>query len=230
MSVSVAEKLFTIYGVVGERLNALLEMTKGARSRGWLRGFRGVVPHWFEDLVLLERDASSMQEVATRVVPGILQTEDYARAVLQGGIVGLDVDSLVQARLARAEVLDRPLPPEYWVVLCESVLQCQIGGRDVMGLQLDHLVEQAQRPNITMQVLPNSHGAHPSMNNPFTILGFDLAPDFSVVYMDYLTGSLYRDDPDEVAQYHRAYRHIIKAALPEDQSIEIIKVRMKELS
>ena len=189
-----------------------------------------MVPEWFEDLVALEGDASAIQELALHYVPGLLQTEDYARAILQAGILGLDVEGLVKARLARASILDRVPPPEYWVVLCESAVDCLVGGREVMHEQLKHLAAMAQRPHITVQVLPNSHGAHPSMTTPFVLLNFDLAPNFSVVYFDYLTGSLYRDEPHEVDQYHRAYRHLIKAALPEDQSYRLIASRLRDLS
>lgn len=132
--------------------------------------------------------------------------------------------------MARADILSRDNPPEYWVVLCESALHCLVGGPDVMREQLEHLAVMAQRPNITIQVLPDAHGAHPSMATPFVILGFDLAPDFGVVYLDYLTGSLYMDEPGEVDQYHRAYRHLIKAALPEEPSVELITRKAKELS
>ncbi len=230
ISVPAAEKLLGIYGVEGDRLAALLDLARSARRRGLVTtGQRGVVPSWFSELVALEREASAVQALALRAVPGYLQTERYARAVLQAGIIGTDVEQLVQARMARAEVLDRDDPPEYWVILCESVLQCQVGGPDVMREQLQHLIEVAQRPSVTVQVLPNRHGAHPSMATPFILLSFDLAPDFGVVYMDYLTGSLYRDEPAEVDQYHRAYRHLIKAALPEDQSLALIAATAKDL-
>lgn len=224
-----AKALLTLYGVEGDRLEALLDLAKGARIRGWLKGFKGVVPIWFEDLVALERDASAIQELTLRVMPGVMQTERYARAVLRAGILGMDVEAQVRARLSRATILDGEKPPEYWVVVCESVLDCLVGGEDVMREQLQHLAELAQRPRITIQVLPNRQGAHPSMGAPFTLLDFDLAPDFSVVYLDYLTGSLYRDEPHEVEQYRRAYRHLIKAALPEDQSLQLITSRAKDL-
>lgn len=227
-SVPVAKALLELFGVERTKLDALLDLVKGARARGWLKGFKGVVPTWFEDLVALERDASTIQELALHAIPGIMQTERYARAVLQAGILGLDVEGVVKARLARAEILRQEKPPEYWVVLCESALDCVVGGPDVMREQLEHLAELAQHPHITIQVLPNSHGAHPSMTSPFIMLDFEIAPDFGVVYLDYLTGSLYRDEPHEVERYRRAYRHLIKSALPEGQSLQLITARAKE--
>ncbi len=232
ISVLAAKSLLTVYGVEGERLDALLDLARGARSRGWLKGlkgFRGVVPQWLEDLVTLESDATRLHEYATRVVPGYLQTERYARAVLTAGIPGAEIDQHVQARMARA-ILDRDNPPEYWLVLCESALRVLVGGRDVMREQLEHIAAVAQRPNVTIQVLPDDHGAHMNMSIPFIVLSFDQAPEFSVVYVDYPTGSLYRDEPEEVDEYHRVYRHVIKAALPDTRSLELIARRAKELT
>lgn len=230
ISVLAAKSLLTVYGVEGERLEALLELAKGARSRGWLKGFKGVVPHWLEDLVALESDASRVNEYATRVVPGYLQTERYARAVLSAGIPGANVEQHVKARMARAKILDREKPPEYWLVLCESALRVLVGGPDVMREQLEHIAEVAQRPNVTIQVLPDDHGAHHNMSIPFIVLRFDIAPAFGVVYMDYPTGSLYRDEPDEVDEYHRAYQHMIKAALPDSRSLDLINRLAKDLT
>jgi transcriptional regulator with XRE-family HTH domain len=230
MNMASAEKLLRVYGVDDERLAQLLEVVRASRRRGGLTGVRGVVPTWLEDLVALERDASTVQELAIRVVPGYLQTEDYARAVLSAGLIGADVERHVRARMERARLLDRPEPPEYWLVIAESALQVQVGGPEVMRKQLERIVEIAQRPNVTIQVLPDSHGAHVCMHTAFIVLSFAIAPEFSVVYMDYPTGSLYRDEPAEVEHYHRAYRHLIKAALPDAQSLELIEQRARDLS
>lgn len=231
ISVLAVEKLLQVYGVDDQdKTAALIDLAKEARRRGWLKGIRGVVWPPLEDLVALERDASKIEEFALAVVPGQLQTERYARAVLQGGMLGTDVEQHVQARLDRAAALfDRDDPPEYWVIFRESVLQCVVGSREVMREQLHHLAAMGQRPHITLSVIPNSHGAHPSMTSWFAILSFDLAPDFGVVYLDYPTGSLYRDDPAEVGRYHRMYQHLIKKALPEEQTLDLIAKTAKDL-
>lgn len=231
VSVPVCTALLGAYKLEDDEKRAvLLELAKGGRRRGWLREWKGIIPEWLEDLVALERDAAAMQELALHFVPGLMQTERYARAVLQAGIVGLDVESHLRARLARAAVLDRDPAPEYWVVLCEPVLHLQVGGREVLAEQLTHLAELAQRPNITVQVLPYTAGAHPSMTTPYVVLEFGaLAPDLGVVYLDYLTGSLYRDEPAEVDQYQRAFRHLIKTALSESQSLDLITKRAQDL-
>ncbi|GIG61793.1 transcriptional regulator [Longispora fulva] len=230
MSIPVAEKLLTLYGEKQPRLGQLLELVKASRRRGGGQGLRGIIPTWFEDLVALERDASTVQQFALRVVPGYLQTERYARAVLSGGLIREDVERHVQARMARTLLLDGDEPFEYWVVLCESALRVLVGGRDVMREQLEHVAEMARRPNVTIQVLPDSHGAHASMNTEFQVLSFAIAPEFAVVYMDYPTGSLYLDVPTEVEPYHRAYTHLIKAALSDVQSLDMIKARAEELT
>jgi transcriptional regulator with XRE-family HTH domain len=216
----VAEKLFRHYGLDGDELHELLRLAAESRKRGWLREFTGRVPTWLEDLVALERDASQINEFAIRVIPGLLQTAGYARAVIERGVdvVPDRIGPAVEARLSRAEIFDRGEPPHYWAILCESALRCRVGGPAVMAEQLQHLVEMAKRPHITIQVLPDAYGAHPSMVNPFVLLRFDLAPQYGVVYTDYLTGSLYRDDPPEVELHDRAYRHLIKAALSEEDS------------
>ncbi|HEX6514927.1 MAG TPA: helix-turn-helix transcriptional regulator [Nocardioidaceae bacterium] len=216
-------QLLTTYGVQGDRLDELLDLARQARRRGRLRGVQGTVWPPLENLIALERDASSIQELALVAVPGVLQTERYSRAVLAAGDLGADVDQHVKARMARAAAMfDRAEPPRYWVVMRESVLDSAVGGAEVMAEQLDHLAAMAHQRHITVQVIPNSHGAHPSMSGWFSLMRFDIAPEFGVVYTDYLTGSVYRDEPDEVARYADAFERLVAAALPAAQSVEMI--------
>jgi transcriptional regulator with XRE-family HTH domain len=229
MTVHVAEKLFSYYGVGGEQLEWMLELVRGSRKRGWLKDFTGVVPNWFEGFVALERDASKLYELAIHVVPGAFQTEAYAHAIMKSGLSTTNLDEAVQARMKRSKVFQREHPPEYWAVICESALRCVVGSPKVMADQLHHLIDMSKTPNITIQVLPNSAGAHPSMVCPFLLLRFDLAPHYGVVYMDYLSGSIYRDDPQEVDLYDTALRHLIKAALPETSSRTMMANIAKEL-
>lgn len=230
MTVHVAEKLFKYYGVEGSQLESLLELVRGSRKRGWLKDFTGRVPDWFEGLVALERDASQLYELAIHVLPGLLQTEAYARNVMLAGLKTANVDEATQVRIKRAEIFEAQEAPEYWAVLCESSLQCMVGGPKVMKEQLQHLLDLAGRQNITIQVLPNSAGAHPSMVNPFLLLRFSIAPHYGVAYMDYLTGSIYRDEPDEVELYDRAFRHLIKNAITEKASKDLIGRIAKDLN
>lgn len=229
MSNPVAEKLLTIYGVDAERQAELLDLVKRSRKRR-PRGYeRAVVWEPVEDLIALERDAATIQAVVLQAVPGVLQTEAYARAMLSHGALGADVvEDHVQARLGRATILDRE-DLRYWVVVHEAALRCAVGGTAVMREQLEHLCEVAKRRNVTVQVLPDSAGEHPAVAGSFTILRFTIAPEYGVVYHDYLTGALYLDEPEEVAQYDDAYLHLIKMALSEKASLAFIKKLSREL-
>jgi transcriptional regulator with XRE-family HTH domain len=218
-----ARTLLTVYGVEGDQLEELVDMVKASRRRrGLLRGFKGTVQAWLEELVALERDATSIRQWSISL-PGYLQTRAYARAILQGGILGLDVEAQVDARMERAELLNRDDAPDYSVVMSESVIRCRVGGSKVIKEQLDHLARMAQRPHVRIQVLLDSHGEHPAMNTEFLTLGFAVAPRFRVAYLDYLTGSLYMDEPEEVAKYEEAYERLTRVALGERESLRVIE-------
>jgi transcriptional regulator with XRE-family HTH domain len=230
MSHLLADKLLDIYGVEEDRKVELLDLAKRSRRRRPRGEVRPTVWEPVEDLIALERDASTIQAVAIQPVPGMLQTEKYARAMLGRGKLGADVvEDHVQARLARAALLDGGEPVQYWAVLHEAVLRCAVGGAETMREQLAHIIELAGRSNITIQVLPSEAGAHPAISGPFYILRFPIAPEYGVVYHDYLTGALYLDEPEEVAQYDDAYLHLIKMALSEQASLRFIKKLSQEL-
>jgi transcriptional regulator with XRE-family HTH domain len=230
MSHLLADKLLDIYGVEEDRKVELLDLAKRSRRRRPRGEVRPTVWEPVEDLIALERDASTIQAVAIQPVPGMLQTEKYARAMLGRGKLGADVvEDHVQARLARAALLDGGEPVQYWAVLHEAVLRCAVGGAETMRQQLAHIIELAGRSNITIQVLPSEAGAHPAISGPFYILRFPIAPEYGVVYHDYLTGALYLDEPEEVAQYDDAYLHLIKMALSEQASLRFIKKLSQEL-
>jgi transcriptional regulator with XRE-family HTH domain len=230
MSNPVAEKLLTIYGVDEEQQAELLDLVKRSRRRRPKGEAKAAIWEPVEDLIALERDASKINEVAIQPVPGLLQTEAYARAMLGRGKLGADVvEDNVQARLARASILSGVFPVEYWAVIHESVLRCAVGGSETMAAQLAHIAELSKRPNITVQVLPDSAGAHPAISGPFMVLRFPIAPEYGVVYIDHLTGANYLDEPEEVAQYDDAYLHLIKMALSEQASVRFIKKLSQEL-
>ncbi|THV41639.1 helix-turn-helix domain-containing protein [Glycomyces buryatensis] len=230
MSNPVAEKVFAVYGVDAERNAELLDLVKRSRKRRPKGEERAVVWEPVEDLIALERDASIIREVAIQPMPGMIQTERYARAILGRGKLGADVvEDHVQARLSRATIVTGDGHVEYWVVLHEAALRCAVGGAETMRDQLAHLAELSKRPNITIQVLPDSAGAHPALSGPFKLLRFPIAPEYGIVYLDYLTGADYLDEPEEVAQYDDAYLHLIKMALSEQASLAFIKKLSKEL-
>ena len=222
--------LLELYGVQGDELAAVLEIAKNARKSGWQRKYASALPSWFKTYVGLESDADLHWEYEIQLIPGLLQTEAYARAVLEAGAVvstkPVDIDRQVELRAQRQRILEREKPFEYWVVLSEAALYKEIGGRAVMAEQLRHVLITAKKPGVTVQVLPFSHGAHPAMTASFALLSFDDVPG-SIVYLDYPTGSIFLDEADdlqrqEVLQYSASFRHLTATAMPPAQSAKLI--------
>lgn len=223
----VAKILFTYYDVSGPELETLLELVKGSRKRGWLKELRDVVPEWFSEYICLEQDASHIKEFCLATIPGYLQTEDYAHHILSRGSSTSDIKENVKVRQTRNTYLRSDDAGDFHVILKETVLRTLVGGPAVMRAQLEWLLEQAELDNVTVQVLPEERGAHPSMTSPFTMLRFSEFPHFGIIYIDYLTGSLYRDEHNEVAQYDDAFTELSKLALSPKQSQNLIQTIAK---
>jgi hypothetical protein len=196
--------LLTLYGMVdGAEREALLNLAREASTPGWWQAYSDILPHWVEPYFGLEAAASFIREFELQFVPGILQIEEYARAVIRLGNLPSEDEVIrrAQARISRQEILRRADPPRIWAVLDEGALRRHIGGRDVMKAQLRHLIEMCDHPNVTLQILPFSAGAHRAMGGPFTILRYT-EPDLrDVVYIEQLTSALYLDKPIEVDAY-----------------------------
>jgi transcriptional regulator with XRE-family HTH domain len=196
--------LLTLYGVgPGDEREALIGLAREANTPGWWQGYSDILPHWVEPYFGLEAAASAIREYELQFVPGLLQIEDYARAVIRLGNLPSEEEVIrrTQARISRQEILRRENPPKVWAVLDEGALRRTIGGPDVMRAQLEHLIEMCDHPAVTLQVLPFSAGAHRAMGGPFTILRYT-EPDLrDVVYIEQLTSALYLDKPTEVDAY-----------------------------
>ena len=218
-------ELLEIYGVTGADADSLVQLAKDARRKGWWHAYGRVLPPWFEAYVGLESDAATLHDFQPSVVPGLLQTEDYARAVLRGapraGRVE-DIDQKVALRMRRQAVLDPPGPPQVQVVLSENVLWVQVGGAAVMRAQLLRLADLAARPDFTLQVLPLRAAAHAQPVSPFTMLEFADPADPTVVYLEYLTGSLLLEDEEEVQHYRVVFDHLRAQALGPGPSADLI--------
>ncbi|QSB07169.1 DUF5753 domain-containing protein [Natronoglycomyces albus] len=222
MKTGEARRVFEYYGVDPEQIEMLLEHVERSRKR--TRPINEIVPAWFQTFLLLEREAEEIAELALTMIPGLLQTEDYARTVLEKGLVGSIVDDYVESRMERKKVLEGPNPLRFWAVIHEGALWRMVGNKDTMRAQLFHLVEMAQRPNVTIVVIPNRLGAHVSMDTSFHWIRFDTLLDpLGIIYTESLTGARYLDDPDEVTQHERAFRHLTNAALSEIDSVRLIK-------
>jgi transcriptional regulator with XRE-family HTH domain len=196
--------LLTLYGVgPGDEREALLGLAREANTPGWWQGYADILPHWVEPYFGLEAAAAYIREYELQFVPGLLQIEEYARAVIRLGNLPSEDEVLrrAQARIARQEILDRDTPPKLWAVLDEGALRRVIGGRDIMKAQLRHLIEMCDHPAVTLQILPFAAGAHRAMGGPFTILRYT-EPDLrDVVFIEQLTSALYLDKQTEVDAY-----------------------------
>jgi hypothetical protein len=200
------EDLLSIYGVTDDAERApLLELAREANLPGWWQSYSDVLPGWFQQFVGLEEAAEQIRTYEVQFVPGLFQTEDYARAVVtsQRGVPPDVVERRVRVRMARQEVLARADPPRLWVVVDEAALRRPIGGPKVMRAQLEHLAAMSARPNVSLQVMPFAFGGHAAEGGAFSILRFpeDL-PD--VVYIEQLGGAVYMDKPEDVEPYKDA--------------------------
>ena len=222
-------RLLDLYEVTDRTyLDELLEMARRATERGWWQSYGGVVPTALGNLIGLEAEAATIRTYEPELVPGLLQTPDYARAVIRAGRPGdtaQEIDRRVEVRLERQEVLTRttPPPPKVSVVLNEGVLARRVGGPEVMRAQLEHLVRDRDRANIVIQILPFSAGEHPAMVGPFTMLTFLDPADPGVVNVENITGSLALEQPEELRGYEEVWGAIQAGAASPDDSRAVMK-------
>jgi len=226
-------ELLEIYGVTGTEADALVQLAREARRKGWWHTYGRVLPPWFEAYVGLEAAAVRFRDFQAMVVPGLLQTEDYARAVLRAAPNpgrAEDIDRQVALRMERQAILGQANPPDLWVVLAENIIRVQVGGPAVMRAQLRRLIDVAERSNVTLQVLPFTTAAHVQPISPFTILEFPDPADPTVVYLEHLTGSLFLETDEEISRYTVVFDHLRAEALGTAPSIDLIARVAAELA
>jgi hypothetical protein len=209
--------LLTLYGVTDERVrDATLELARRANVPGWWAKYGDILPDWFEMYLGLESSAAVIRTFELQFVPGLLQTEDYARAVTALGhkaAAADEVDRRVALRMRRQQVLSRPEPVRLWTVVDEAVLRRPVGGRAVMHAQLRHLAQATAAPHVTVQVVPFGHGGHAAAGGSFSILRFD-QPDLpDVVYIEQLTSALYLEGRPDVDNYQEVMNQLSTDAL-----------------
>lgn len=226
------EVLLPMYHVPEERWAYYLQAARDARQKGWWESHADALPGWFSLYIGLEQGASDIYHWDPQLVFGLLQTAGYASAVLRGDTAertDAEAERQLKLRLERQRILDGEEPPRLWVVLNETALRANVGGLDVMRAQLQHLVNIAQRPRVTIQVLPKHAGAHPGMLGSFHILGFPTDGDPGVVYLEHRTGALYLEQPSELRDYRIAWEHLVGLALSPTDSVDLITTIGKEI-
>jgi transcriptional regulator with XRE-family HTH domain len=224
--------LLTLYGVTDEaEREELLDLARQASTPGWWQQYNDILPRWFELYVGLERAASIIRTYELQFVHGLLQTEDYARAVIliaNAHASAEEIDRRVSVRMKRQQLLTQPDAPELWTVLDEAVLRRPPGGPGVMRAQLEHLLELTGLPNVTLQIVPFSVGPHAAAGGPFTILRFP-EPDLpDLVYLEQLNSAQYLDHPDDVINYVTVMDQLCVQAETGTASKDMLRALLKQ--
>jgi transcriptional regulator with XRE-family HTH domain len=211
-----------LYGADYDQRARLVELRQEAKKRGWWTGYGDVFSGSY---VAWEHDAAKIRDWQPQVIPGLLQTEDYARAVISGARPGDSLESIerrVQARMARRTLLGRHDAPELHAIIDESALLREVGGTEVLRQQLRYLLDCLQRPNVTAQILPLKAGAHPGVEGAFIVLSYSdqFIPD--IPYSEGPFGDLYPESATEVARINTAWERLAATALPVEMSTKII--------
>jgi transcriptional regulator with XRE-family HTH domain len=214
--------LLTLYGVDDPRERAaLLGMVAPANARGWWQQDSDLLPTWFEMYLRLEQEARYIRCFQVQFVPGLLQTEEYARRVIlagHGAESAYEVDRRVQLRMNRQKMLAEPGGPQFWAVIDEGALRRPFGPPDVMRGQLEHILAVSAMPNVTVQVLPFTAGSHAAAGGPFTVLRF-AEPDLpDVVYLEQLNSAVYVDKREDVEDYLGVIEQVSVQALTPAQT------------
>jgi len=224
--------LLTLYGVNDDTdRDTLLALAQDANSPGWWHRYGDVLPGWFETYVGLEEAAALVRTYEVQFIPGLLQTEEYARAVISLGNSASppeEIEQRVSLRITRQKVLTRGDAPRLWAVVDEAALRRPIGGRDVMRGQIERLIEATKLPGVILQVLPFRVGGHTAEAGAFTILRFPESDLPDVVYVEQLTSALYLDRRDDVDSYMEAMERLCVVSAPPDNTAEILSRILQE--
>ncbi len=224
--------LLKAYGVPEDEAEVFVQLAEEANRPGWWQRFHDILPGWFSMYVSLEGAAALIRSYEPHFVPGLLQTEDYARGVLESGAVGQtspeDIERHVALRMQRQELLTRPDAPRFWAVLDETVLRRPVGTPEVMRAQIDKLLEAAELSNVTLQIAPFSSGPHPGTYGPFVLFRFAVPELPDMVYSEYLTGAVYLDARTEVATHLEVMDRMAAQAATAHRTKEILRDLRKE--
>jgi transcriptional regulator with XRE-family HTH domain len=225
--------LLDLYEATGSQRDRLLELGRTAAQRGWWDAYGDILGSGYSTFLALEDDAESERFYAQMIVPGILQTDEYAGEIVRMGLLAMppgEVARRVQARMTRQKLLTRNDPLELSVILDESALQRRVGGADVMTGQLSHLIEVAELQNVTLQVLPFANGVHIAMDGSFVVLRFPGPVPSYLVYLEQMTSQLVIENEAEAYHYALAFDRMRATALEPDDSISFIAQIAREMN
>lgn len=217
------KRLLRLYQIDDDRADAILELGRLAPQEDWWHQYSSAIPEWFQVYLTLEATASHIQGYESEQVPGLLQTEAYARAIFSTAPQPAsedETDDHIKVRMSRQSRLTGDDPPDLWIVLNEAVIRRAVGGPDVMREQLRHLAEMSRRRNVTLQVLPFDAGAHGAMLGTFKLLRFP-RPEPDRVYLEQQIGGLYTQKPHEVERYRLTFDHLRAQALGPAQTLTL---------
>ncbi|MGW6855862.1 helix-turn-helix domain-containing protein [Streptomyces xanthophaeus] len=228
----VLEELLTIYDVTEpDKRAVLVALARAGTRRGWWQTYSDIISPSYAELIALETEARSLRSYQTLLIPGLLQTAAYARSSISAinmGSTAAQVNALVEVRQARQAVLTRPEPLDVWAIIHEAALRPKDGDPQMMRDQLQRLLDLAELPNVSIQILPLDSPPHPGMAGPYTILGFPESADLDVVLVEHLASALYVEDAADVAVYGSAFEHLRAHALPLAPSADLTARLMKE--
>ena len=220
---AVVASMLDLYGAKDAERDELLEMARDARKRGWWHRHRQTLKPGFDSYIGLEAAASVVRTYEAQTVPGLLQTEAYARAnvlATSANVVPAEVEEKVSVRISRQDLVTRSTDPiQIVAILDEAVLRRQVGGPQAMREQIRHLITMTARPNVVIHVLPFAVGAHPGMEGPFCLLSFPEPDDPDLVYLEQATSGLVPEEPEEVRRYTLMFGTLLGKALPAGESV-----------
>lgn len=216
-----------------EQVRSLIEMAKRSKQRGWWTKYKESLPTQYTDLIVFETEASTLRCFEPLMIHGLVQTEAYSRAMIrEAGLRELsaeEIDTRMTVRSYRRQVLAEDAPPRFQLVLGEAALRQVVGGRQTMRDQLRRLLEVAEQPRVSLQILPFSAGAYPVMTGPFWILEFPEHIDTDIVYLESAAGDLWLEEEAEIERYRLVFEHLRVMALSPDESVALIAKVAEEI-
>jgi len=224
--------LLNLYEVDDEQRSYLTSLCRDASQQGWLRPYHSDLPEEYTAYISFESEAQGVRNYESLFIPGLLQTEDYARAVIRGVLpsaTDAEVEDRVRARIERQDVLSKDTPLKFWAVLDEAALHRVVGGPAVMRAQLDRLASAAKAPSVTFQVIRFGAGAHPGMPGQFVLMDFIDPMDTDMIYIDTMAGDLFLESDADISRYRTIFDNLVAVALSPNDSVSLVADIANEL-